>query len=451
MSQSTSTRRDFLQRSAGAVAGAAVAPYLWTSSSAKAQESANDKLTVAAIGVGGRGSGIGGQAGGLGNMVACADVHRGNAERFAKRFGGKCEIYGDYRKILDRKDVDAVTCGTPDHWHVKIAIDAMKAGKDIYCEKPLTLTMKESQQVCQVAKETGRTFQVGTQQRSEMGDKFLRAIVIAQSGRLGEKLHALSSVGGATSGGPHPIQPVPDFLDWDFWLGQAPKVPFCPNRIGWNFRWWFEYSGGQVTDWGVHHTDIAIWALGGAETGVISAAPISDQCNFPLGRELMCDTMLGKKPFEELPPSYNVANKFRVDMALPNGNEITLFSGGNELIISGERGKIRVNRGSLTGAPVEAIEKSEEDKQWLEEEVEKLYGGPRQGHMKNFFDAVKDRKKPVSDVWTHCNSVNACHMANIAMLLDRKVEFDPQKYQFSDDEANQLMSRKQRSPWEIKV
>jgi len=452
MSRAKTTRRVFLKDSALLAAAGVAAPYVW-SGAAAGQESPNEKLTVAAIGTGGRGTHIGNAAARLGNMAAVADVKRGNAERFASRFGGKCEVHEDYRKILDRKDVDVVTCGTPDHWHVKVAIDAMRAGKDIYCEKPLTLTMEESRQVMKVTRETGRIFQVGTQQRSEYNKMFLKAVAIARSGRLGDKLHALSSVGGATSGGPFPTQDPPADLNWDFWLGQTPKVPFCPNRIGWNFRWWFEYSGGQVTDWGVHHTDIAVWALGGEETGVCEATPVSDQCGFPLGRELMRDTLLGKKPFQDLPVSYNVANRFRVDMKLPGGNEITLFSGPNELIISGEKGKIRVNRGSLTGSPVEEINASEQDRKWLDEEVNKLYRNmPMQGHMANFFHCVKTREKPISDVWTHCSSVNACHIANISMLLDRTVRFDPKKYQFVDDaEANALMTREQRAPYQIKV
>jgi predicted dehydrogenase len=175
MSHAKFTRRDVLNGAAGTLVAA---PYFWSSARAMA-EAANDKLTVAAIGVGGRGTDIGRQAAALGNMVACADVHRTNAEKFAEPYGGKCEIYGDYRKILDGKDVDAITCGTPDHWHVKISIDAMRAGKDVYCEKPLTLTMEESKQIQEAVKATGKVFQVGTQQRSEHEDRFLKAVAIA--------------------------------------------------------------------------------------------------------------------------------------------------------------------------------------------------------------------------------------------------------------------------------
>ena len=175
------------------------APYVFTGGTATALEANGDKLTVAAIGVGGRGTEIGSQAASLGNLVACADVHLGNAQSFAQRFGGKCQVYQDYRKVLDRKDVDAVTIGTPDHWHVKIAIEAMQAGKHVYCEKPLTLTLEEGKLVSAAVKKYQKTFQVGTQQRSEYDLRFLKAVAIARSGRLGKNLHAISSVGTAGS------------------------------------------------------------------------------------------------------------------------------------------------------------------------------------------------------------------------------------------------------------
>ncbi|RMG03397.1 MAG: hypothetical protein D6741_02305 [Planctomycetota bacterium] len=442
MSVIRASRRRFLKAGA-AMAGLASVPSLWMRSASA--EPASERLRGAAIGVGGRGTADGNALAAFADMVACADVHRGNAEKFAKRYEGKCEIYGDYRKILDRDDIDVVTIGTPDHWHVKIAIDAMKAGKDVYCEKPLTLTIEESKLICQAVRETNRVFQVGTQQRSEYNEMFLKAVVLARSGRLGKKLHALSSVGQATAGGPFETAPVPDYLDWDFWLGQAPKVPFCPNRIGWNFRWWFEYSGGQVTDWGVHHTDIALWALGGENTGPTTIKPVSAE--YPLGRELMLETMLGKRRWEDLPVAYNVAHKFDCDMVLPNGNTIKLFSGKNELIIEGELGRIRVNRGSLTGKPIEEL--TEADKKWLHDEVRKLYGGEPGNHMRNFIESVKARKQPISDVFTHCNSVNACHMANIAMLLNQEIHWDPEKQEFAEEDANKLMSRKQREPYTI--
>ena len=446
MSRQRSNRRDFLKTTAGTGAAAALTPSFFTSARA-GEESANDRLTVAAIGCGGRGSGIGHQAGGRGNMVACCDVDADRAADFANRYENRCQIFRDYREVLTRQDVEAVTIGTPDHWHTKIAIEAMQAGKDVYCEKPLTLTIEESKLICAVTRETGRVFQVGTQQRSEYGNMFLKAVVLARSGRLGKKLHAVSSVGGAESGGPFPTADPPANLNWDFWLGQAPKVDYCEKRVHYQFRWWFEYSGGQVTDWGVHHTDIALWALGGEETG---PAEIEGKGDFPLGTEGVLEMLAGKKPAVE-PNSYNVARSFDCDMTLPNGNTIKLVSGPNELVLEGELGKIRVNRGNLTGKPVEEL--SDADRQWLDEEVVKLCKGKQPGsHMGNFFECIKDRSLPISDVYTHTNSVNACHMANIAMLLGRKIRWDQAKYDFVDDaEASALRSRPQREPYTIKV
>jgi len=456
MTRMTSHRRDFLKESAGLTALAAAAPYFWTSSCAGA-EAAGDRLGVASIGLGGRGSGIGNQAAERGRMVACCDVDRQRAEKFASRHGEKCAVYGDYRKVLDRKDVDIVTIGTPDHWHTKIAVEAMQAGKDVYCEKPLTLTIDEGKLICRAVKQTGKVFQVGTQQRSEYDHRdektkevlqrhvFLKAVALARSGRLGKKLHALSSVGTAQRGGPFPTADPPPHLNWDFWLGQAPLVSYCEKRVHYQFRWWFEYSGGQVTDWGVHHTDIALWALGGEQSGPIE---VEGKGDFPLGTEGVLEMLAGKKPAVE-PNSYNVAHTFDCHMKLANGNTINLTSGKNELIISGERGRIRVNRRTLTGKPIEELTAA--DKDWLEEEVIKLYKGKQPGsHMGNFFECVKDRTLPISDVFTHCKSVNACHMANIAMLLGRKVRWDPKKEDFIDDpEASALRSRRQRQPYTI--
>jgi myo-inositol 2-dehydrogenase / D-chiro-inositol 1-dehydrogenase len=451
MSQSKRTRRDFLKTTAGIATASMAAPYIFTAATAKAEEAKNDKLVIASIGVGGRGSDIGYQASDLGNTVACADVHLGNANNFAgeiaKRTNHKCEVYQDYRKVLDRKDVQAVTIGTPDHWHTKVALDAMAAGKDVYCEKPLTLTIDESRILCKAVKESGRVFQVGTQQRSEFDRAFLEAVAIARSGRMGTKLKAVAAVGNATSGGPFNNEEPPKELDFDFWLGQAPTVPFCSKRIGWDFRWWFDYSGGQATDWGVHHTDIAIWALSGDQSGALE---VEGKGEFPLGRQLMLDYLLGKKRVSDLPNSFNVARSFDCIITLPNGNTINLNSVGNDLHINGEKGRLSVNRGGIRGKFVQKIK--EADKAWLDAEVAKLYRGkPIRGHMANFFDCVKDRSLPISDVYTHCNSVNACHMANIAMLVERKLKWDQEKYEFvGDDEANRLLRRTQREKYAFK-
>ncbi|MBN2024995.1 MAG: Gfo/Idh/MocA family oxidoreductase [Pirellulales bacterium] len=444
MSPSRIRRRDVLK----GAAAVAFAPYFWTSRSF-AEESADDKPGLACIGVGDRGTAIGRHATNFGNIVACADVFRRNAERFAEPYGGKCQVYEDYRKILDRKDVDVITCGSPDHWHTKISIDAMEAGKDVYCEKPLTLTMDESRLICEAVKRTGRVFQVGTQQRSEFNSMFLKAIAIARSGRLGDTLTAEATIGGAPTGGPFEKEAVPEGLNWDFYLGQAPEVDYVPRRHGWDFRWWLEYSGGQVTDWGAHHTDISLWALGGEQTGVVE---VEGKGEFP-GLPKDVDVLAFLDGKAKIPACFNVATAFDCKMTLPNGNMIILMSGkgGEEVILRGKKGRIRVNRGNLTGKPIEEIAKNPADVEWLDKEVLALYKGKQPGdHMRNFFECVKDRGEPISDVFSHCNAINACHMANISMLLGRKIAFDREKYAFvGDDQANALMKRHQREPYRI--
>jgi predicted dehydrogenase len=259
-----------------------------------------------------------------------------------------------------------------------------------------------------------------------------------------------TSWGDEKNFGPFPAASPPSELNFEFWLGQAPEVEFCPRRIGWDFRWWLEYSGGQVTDWGVHHTDIALWALGGEETGVVEAIGKGSFPGLPRGVNVV-EFLNGRV---KLPQQFNVAKEFDVQLQLANGNSINLISGPNELLIEGEKGRIRVNRGSLTGRPVREIENDPAQKDWLGQEVAKLYRdmpiAKDLTHMANFFHCVQTREKPISDVWSHCHSVNACHIANIAMFVGSPVKFDSQAYRFvDDDEANLFIHRHQRSPWEI--
>ncbi len=456
-----STRRQFLQTASAA--SVAITPYFWTSSQARA-ESANDKLRVGAIGTSiyrdsnaggatrpGRGAVIGHQAGALGRMVAVADVNRQNADYFAKDYDGNCQIYNDYEELISRDDIDAVTIGTPDHWHCKIAIEAMLAGKHVYCEKPLSLTIREGQQVCKVAKQTGKVFQVGTQQRSEFDQIFLQAVAIAKSGMLGDKLDCLISVGTGEKGGPFKNTTPPEYLDFDKWLGPAPKVAYCPERGDYNFRWWLDYSGGQVTDWGVHHGDIAMWAMGMNESGPTSIA--------------------GKGNYPNIENGFDVAVEFDCRFEFDGGHTARLVSGPNELVISGDRGKIRVNRGGITGQPADELGITHkigsnewgtgenlsdnpaggQGPVWLQEAVDKLCHGKKPGsHMGNFFDCIRDGGTPISDVHSHHRSVSLCHLANIAMRLDRKLRWDPKSETFvGDDEADAMVSRPKRDGFAI--
>ncbi|RMG03399.1 MAG: gfo/Idh/MocA family oxidoreductase [Planctomycetota bacterium] len=442
MKSRKASRRRFLGTVAAGSAAVAV-PTFWNLRSALG-ESANERLNVGSIGVGGRGSGIGHDAGGRGNMVACADVDLAHAERFASRYEGRCKVYKDYRELLDRSDIDIVTIGTPDHWHVPIAIAALKAGKDVYCEKPLTLTIEECKLIRQAVKESGRVFQVGTQQRSDR--RFLQAIAIARSGRLGKTLTATCSIGGGPVGGPFPVTDPPETLDWDFWLGSTPKVPYSRERCHGTFRWWLEYSGGKLTDWGAHHVDIAQWGLGYEHSGPIE---IEGEGNFPTIPDDF-DPVAFFAGKVKLPNAYNTATTFQCTLKFDNGSKMIVRHGpDNGVWFEGENGRIFVNRGRISGKPIE--EMTETDKQWLEEEVRKLYKGRElRGHMNNFFECVKERAEPISDVATHVRELTSCHMCNIAMLLKRKLRWDPEKEEFvGDEQANALMSRPRRAPYTL--
>ncbi len=451
MSNLQATRRDFLRTGVGVAAATAV-PYTWTSSYAQAQDK-NDRPNLACIGVGGMGTGDGRSASRFANVVACADVDKSHGERFAawKNLHGKCQVYTDYRKVLERNDIDVVTIGTPDHWHTKIVIDALKAGKDVQCQKPLTLTIDEGKQICKVVKESGKILHIGTQQRSENGAMFLKAIVLAQSGRLGKNLTATCSIGGGPGGGPWEPTDPPESLDWDFWLGQAPKVPYVKERCHGKFRWWYEYSGGKMTDWGAHHIDIAQWGLGYTKSGPVS---VEGSATFPDVYPTDFDPVKFFAGEQKLINGFNTALKFKINLTYANGNKMVVQDGpDNGVWFEGEKGKIFVNRGRLTGKLIDEINASETDKAWLDEQVVKLYGGTQPGdHMRHFFECLKERKFTISDPFTHHRTMTSCHLCNIAILLKRKLRWDPDKEDFvGDAQASALLSRPRRAPYTIEI
>ena len=265
----THNRRDFLRVAA---TSPALLPFFSPFGRTLADETRakNDRPRLGLIGAGGQGTGDAHGAVHHGDFLAVCDVDSRHAEKAKndQHIGkGKADVYEDYRKLLDRNDIDAVIIGTPDHWHTKICIDAMRAGKDIYCEKPLTLTIDEGKKLGQVAKETGRVVQVGTQQRSDHNRVFLLAVAMVRAGRIGKIRKVTAAIGGGPTGGPFPATKPPPELNWDMWLGQAPKVAYREHRCHADFRWWYEYSGGKLTDWGAHHVDIGQWAIGMEDSG----------------------------------------------------------------------------------------------------------------------------------------------------------------------------------------
>ena len=441
MPHTRQTRRKFLKTSAGILAAGAMTPYVFTADAEERAKprSKNDRFGIGAVGMKYQGSVIAEKAVAHGDVVAICDVDRVIAEKAREDFGGKADLYEDYREMLERDDVDVVTIGTPDHWHTAIVLAACRAGKDVYCEKPLTLTIDEGKLMCKVVKETGRVLQVGSWQRSD--HRFRLACELVRAGRIGKLQKVTVVLGKNKTGGPFQIEQPPAHLNWDFWQGQTPAVPYIKERCHYTFRWWYEYSGGQMTDWGAHHMDIAQWGMGMDHTGPVEID--------------------GKAKFPDVPNGYNVAVDFQVRLIYPDGVEmVVLDNGRNGVMFEGEKGRVFVNRGTVSGKPVEDLKENP-----LPREEFGIYAHdnlsrpPRAGkldaiinHMGNFFDCIKSRKQPISDIVSQHRSVSVCHLANISMRLGRKLTWDPEKELFTgDDEANRWLSRPQRQPYQIQA
>lgn len=442
-------RRQFLKTAGAATAAGVTTPY-WNTA-ARADEpaaAASDKVILGSIGVGSRGSQIANGAAKYGTMVAAADVDSSRVEKYCKgvqeRFGNTPEAYGDYRRLLERKDIDAVTIGTPDHWHTKIAIEAMQAGKDVYCEKPLTLTIEEGQLICKAVKDTGRVFQVGTQQRSDFRGRFLKAVTMVREGRIGDVKRVWLAIGSSPEKGPFETEPVPKTLDWDMWQGQTPAVDYLKRRCHYEFRWWYEYSGGKMTDWGAHHVDIAQWACGLDDTSPVSITPLSSKhpVEFKDGYPVLADR-------------YNTATEFQIDCKFANGLEMRIANAidepvaqfGNGVLWEGTEGRLFVNRGKLTGKPVEELA----DNPLPDDAFVRTYKGRKpNNHMADFFDCIRTRELPISDVFSHHRMLTTCHLSNIAIRLGRSLQWNPETETIQGDpQAAAMTARTQREGYEI--
>lgn len=451
------SRRRALQNAAGLTTAALL---LNRTHRANGFVAANDRPRVGAIGTGSRwcqkATGLSGPYGSapdfrkFGDYVAVCDADRSRRELAAglvkEWTGADATQHADYRAILDRDDIDIVHISTPDHWHAKILIEAMLAGKDVYCEKPMTLTIDEGKQICRVCRETGRIVQVGTQQRSGRG--FLKAIALIRDGRIGEVTKATCSIGGAPTSPVIPAAAAPESLDWNLWLGPAPQAEFrylagkngetqSWSRCHYEFRWWYEYSGGKLTDWGAHHVDIATWGLGKTETGPVTVDP-----------------MMVKHPVEFRdgyptdPSRYNTATQFLISAKFSDDKEIEIrHDNGNGILFEGTKGRIFVNRGRLTGQPVEDLAANP----LPDGALEAVYKNRSlTDHFRNFFEAVTDRKEPVSDVFSHHRALSTCHLAGIAARLGRKITWDPTAEKIlNDDQAQSFVAREYRRGFEI--
>lgn len=434
MSNHQPTRRAFLQQSAAACAAVTV-PYWMTPSRAAAQEtkSANDRPRVALVGCGGQGRGDAHLASAFGDIVAVCDVDSKHAAAAKEQFGGKPDAYGDYRQVLDRKDVDVVINATPDHWHSLINISTLRAGKDLYAEKPLTLTIDEGKILRRVVEETGRIVQVGTQQRSIKC--FQTAIELVRNGRVGKLQEVTVTLPfWSTKGGPFAKEPVPAELNWDMYQGQAPEHDYCAKRThfidGGGWRWWYEYAGGIITDWGNHHIDIAHWGMDMELSGPLT---VEGTATFPN---------------EGRPDCYSTPDRFDIRLTYPGGLVLHYVGADDDrdgIMFQGDRKdhKVFVNRGGVYGKPVEELATNPlPDSAWRVR--------PSDNHMGNFFQCVKTREKPVSPVEIQHRTITACHLANLAVRLKRKLTWDPVQEQIvGDDEANAWQKREQRAPYTI--
>ncbi len=456
MSRSLISRRELL-RSSLAFAGTV---SLNCSGRAHGFQSANDRPRVGAIGTGSRwcqkATGIAGPWGSApdfkkyGDYIAVCDADSYRRELAAglvqEWTGNPPSIHLDYRAILDNKDIDIVHISTPDHWHAKIAIEAMLAGKDVYCEKPMTLTIAEGQQICDVCKSTGRVVQIGTQQRSE--EQFVRAIALIQAGRLGKMKKATCSIGGAPTSPEIPTATAPKTLDWNLWQGPVPEREFrylagdngetkSWSRCHYEFRWWYEYSGGKLTDWGAHYVDIATWGLGKTDTGPVTINPV-----------MVKHPVAFKDGYPVDPSRYNTATEFQILATFVDGVEIEIrHDGDNGILFEGTEGRIFVNRGKLTGAPVEDLKTNPLPDGAMEAAYKHR---PLVDHFRNFFEASRDKKEPISDVFSHHRALSTCHLAGIAARLNRKLTWDPQQELIvNDKQAQGLVARKYRKGFEI--
>jgi predicted dehydrogenase len=360
--------------------------------------------------------------------LAVCEVDRSRLEHARKRvdkaYSKKaddkgCAAYVDIRELIGRKDIDAVCIATPEHWHAIAAIEAMKAGKDVYCEKPLTLTLAEAKRCIDVARKTQRVFQTGSQQRSDVFGPFREAAELIRSGRLG-RIHTLTvGVGGPSKWCDLPAEEMEPGLNWDLWLGPAPMRPYnsilSPRGVHDHYPAWRdyrEYAGGGHADMGAHHYDIAQWCLDMDDSGPIEIMP----------------TVM---------PNADRGVVYRY------GSGVVMVHGGpSGCTFTGTEGTLRIDRDHLSSDPPELIKKP------LGEKDVHLAKSP--GHHRNWIDCIRSRKRPLADVEIGARSVSICILGNLAYWNNRRLRWDPGKWEFVDDAvANGWLDRERRDPWKL--
>lgn len=434
---STTSRRQFI-KSAGltsaALALSGTHGQAAQSRAATVTKTSADGRRFAVIGCGGNGSGHMKRIRDVGHVVALCDVDEQRLYR-ARELCPGASLATDFRRVLERSDVDAVVCSTVDHWHAMVSIAAMRAGKDVYCEKPLTLTFDEGPRIIAVRRKTGRILQVGTQQRSD--ERFRHAVDIARSGLLGilRKVDVVIPEGPRTF--PFSASVPPPGFHFDFWKGPTPNVDYVRERTHTTFRYWYEYSGGTMTDWGAHHMDIAVW---GADLG--------DTWPVAIRAQLLAPAM---------PGSYSTPSRFQVDYEYAGGLTVSFrstpdssFYGAplrekgdlHAVRFTGDNGWVWVTRGGWKASDPDLLNAP------LPADYTPVYKSDN--HLGNFVACMESRADPICPPEAGHRSAATCHLGVIALRLGRDLlRFDPTTERFvDDDKANSLLTRKRRGPYD---
>ena len=433
----TINRRQFITKTAGVTAGSLSLPYIIPSSvlGRGGNVAPSNRITIGCIGIGGMGTGnmrsFLNQAGA--QIVAVCDVDsnhlkRGISEVNTKQGNKDCSGYSDFRELINRKDIDALSLAIPDQWHAIISVTAARAGKDIYGEKPLAYTISEGRAIVDAVEKYGIVWQTGSWQRSQTHFRF--ACELVRNGRIGKikTVRVGLPYGNSIREGSTQAAPVPPGFDYDMWLGPAPNEPYSPVRCHWNFRWISDYSGGQLTDWAGHHCDIANW---GMDTELSAPVEIEGKADFPPAVDGLFDT----------PESYYFEAKYAEGFTMIVADQKQQPKGMGVHFI-GSDGWIHVKRG-LIDADQKSLLKSTIEPQEIH-----LYKS--NDHHKNFLDCVKTRSKTVTPVQAAHRSIMIAHLGNIAMKLGRSVRWDPKNERFiKDKDADRMLSRPMRSPWHL--
>jgi len=425
------TRRSFLKETAfgGAILGLSARSHR----TLFASEPPSERVRIGMIGVGNQGGPKNNMKYFLKNIVALCDLDKtylSEAGEFLQKEAGLSAVMtDDYRRLLDAKDVDAVVVTVPDQWHALMTIEACKAGKDIYCEKPLTLVIGEGKPMIEAARKHSRVVQTGSMQRS--GVEFKMAVELVQKGIVGN-VHTVnvtlpSPNWIARAKGPVPNGSPPDGFDYNRWLGPAPLRPYNKNHVHYLFRFYWDYSGGQQTNFGAHHLDIAQWGLGMDDSGPTN---IEGSATFnPDGWYETPDTTDIK---------YTYANG--VVMHCRQKLDTKGVTQGAEFV--GEKGSLFVHRGGIVANPPELLKGVE---------IPKITGSQANiSHVNNFFDCVKSRQKPAADISIGHRSATVCHLGNIAVRTNKKIQWDPKtETVVGDVEASKWLTKEYRNPWSL--